>query len=110
MKSHALISFALLGALAAPAVTQAAADGDQDRSNPQQWVKDSAITTQIKAKIATDQKVSLLHIKVDTDNNGIVQLSGTARSQEEVDKAVAIARSVKGVTSVDSKIRVEKDR
>ncbi len=109
MKSNLLMTCVLLGALAAPAV-QAAEDADRDRSNPKQWVKDSAITTQIKAKMAKDEKVSALHIKVDTDRSGVVQLSGTARSQEEADKAVTIAQSVKGVTSVDNKIRVDKDR
>lgn len=111
MKSiHLLSTCVLLGALAVPAAGQAAEDADHDRSSPKQWVKDSAITTQIKAKMAKDEKVSALHIKVDTDNHGMVQLSGTAKSRAEADQAAAIAQSVKGVTSVDNKIRVDKDR
>jgi hyperosmotically inducible periplasmic protein len=38
-----------------------------------------------------------------------VVLTGTAHTQEEADKAVSVARSTEGVTSVKSKIRVKKD-
>jgi hypothetical protein len=44
-----------------------------------------------------DPVVSALHIKVDTDDKGVVQLSGNAKSQAEADKAVAIAKKVEGV-------------
>ena len=53
---------------------------------------------------------SLVHIKVDTDNKGMVSLSGTAANQAAVDKAVAIARAVKGVTSVRNDIRIKADK
>ena len=110
MKSRLLTTFIMVGALAAPLAIQAAEDRDQDRSHPKEWVKDSAITAKIKAKMATDKEVSALHIKVDTDKAGVVQLTGTARSQAEADKAVQIAQSVEGVASVDNRIRVAKDR
>ena len=61
--------------------------------------------------VAPDSKLSsLVHIKVDTDNKGMVNLSGTARSQDAVDKAVSIARGVKGVTSVENHIKVVSDQ
>jgi hyperosmotically inducible protein len=44
---------------------------------------------------------------VETDKSGVVQLSGTAKSQAEVDRAVAIAREVEGVTSVENKIQIK---
>ena len=56
---------------------------------------------------AKDKTVSATHIKVETDANGVVQLSGTAKSQAEADKAVSLAKGVKGVTSVDSQIKVQ---
>jgi len=46
----------------------------------------------------------------DTDRNGVVWLSGTANSQQEADKAVEIARNTEGVKSVNSKLKVRKDR
>ena len=73
-------------------------------------VKDSVITTKIKAEMAKEKGVSAMHIKVDTDANGIVQLTGTAKTKAESDKAVAIAKSTKGVTSVDNQIKINPDR
>jgi hyperosmotically inducible protein len=49
---------------------------------------------------------SLIHISVDTDDKGAVTLSGTAPNQAAVDKAVSIAKGVKGVTSVDNLIKI----
>ena len=86
------------------------ADADSDRSHPKAFVKDSVITSKIKAQMAMDKSVSALHIKVDTDSKGIVTLSGKAKSQEEVDKALAIARGVEGVVSVENKIEVVASR
>ncbi len=68
--------------------------------------KDAAITTKIKAKLAQEKLSTLAHIDVDTDKNGVVSLSGTVANQEERDKAVSIARSVEGVVSVNSELRI----
>ena|ERR1700674_2261387 len=95
----------LIGALMMPVVGHSE-DRDKDRSSPKAFIKDSVITTKIKAEMAKDKQVSAMRIKVDTDDKGMVQLSGTARSQAEADKAVSIAQGVKGVVSVDNKIQV----
>jgi len=87
-----------------------AADGDSDRSRPGTFVKDSVITTKIKAKLAAEHPASAKHVKVDTDKNGVVWLSGTTDSQAEADKAVEIARNTEGVKSVNTKLTVQKDR
>lgn len=68
-------------------------------------VSDTAITTKIKAGFAKDSQVSAMNIKVDTDN-GVVKLSGTAKSQAEADKAAQIAQGTAGVTSVSNDIQV----
>lgn len=73
-------------------------------------VKDSVITTKIKAELAAEKISSLVHISVDTDNKGAVVLGGTAASKTAVEKAVAIAKGVKGVTSVDNQIKVVADK
>jgi hypothetical protein len=83
-----------------------AADSDTDRTSPTAFVKDSVITTKIKAELAEQKLSSLLNISVDTDKNGMVVMKGTADNQAAIDKAVSIARSVSGVTSVRSTIRV----
>lgn len=82
-------------------------DMNKDRSSAKEFVKDSVITAKIKAEMAKDKQVSAMRIKVDTDRNGVVQLSGYAGSQAEADKAVAIAESVKGVVSVKNDIKIQ---
>lgn len=64
------------------------------------------ITTKIKAEMVKDKTVSATKIKVDTDGQGVVSLSGKAKSQAEVDRAVAIAKGVKGVTDVHNNIEI----
>jgi len=98
-------SAVLIGALLLP-VAGHAADSDSDRSSPKAFVKDSVITTKIKAKLAAEKIASAVHIKVDTDNNGVVTLSGKAKSREEADKAASIARDVEGVVAVENHIQV----
>ena len=65
-------------------------------------MKDSAITAKIKAAQAADSTVRATSINVETDNAGAVTLSGSARSQAEIDRAVELARGVQGVTRVTS--------
>lgn len=86
------------------------ADGDSDRSSPKAFVKDSVITTKIKAKLFEEKMSSLFHIKVDTDKKGMVVLSGTAPSKDSADKAVTIAHAVKGVKSVQNDIQIKADK
>ena len=100
--------FVISAALAS--VAAYAADSDSDRSNPANFVKDSVITTKIKTQLAAEQLGTMKHVKVDTDKNGVVWMTGTANTQEEVDKAVSIARNTEGVKSVKSELKVQKDR
>ena len=80
-----------------------------DSSSAKTLVKDSVITTKVKAGLAEDKMSSLAHISVDTDHKGKVTLSGTAESKSAADKAVTIARAVTGVTSVRNRIHVKAD-
>jgi hyperosmotically inducible periplasmic protein len=95
------------GLLAGAAVY--AQDADVDRSHPKAFVKDSAITTKIKSKLAAEHITSLGRIRVDTDEDGIVWLSGSAHTQEAVARAVAIARDTEGVRGVHSALVVRED-
>ena len=93
------------GALVLPLAGHTA-DSDSDRLSATAYVKDSAITTKIKAKLAEEKLASAIRIRVDTDNKGVVTLSGSAKTQEEADRAVSIARSVEGVAAVENNIEV----
>lgn len=79
-----------------------AAEGDPISTK----VTDSVITTKVKAEFAKDKLVSATGVKVETDSNGVVQLSGTAKSKAEAEQAIRLAQSVKGVTAVKSDIVV----
>jgi len=107
MKSHSIVASLILAALLAPAPSFA--DSDMDRSHPGAYVKDSVITMKVKAKLADEKMKSLVHISVDTDNRGAVVLGGKARSQQDIDRAVMIAKGTEGVTSVTSTILVRAD-
>jgi len=109
MNTKLAASCLVAGALMLP-IAGYAVDADSNRSSPKAYVKDSVITAKIKAELAEEKLSSLVRIRVDTDNKGRVSLSGTAATQEAADKAVLIAHSVKGVTFVQSKIRVKADK
>lgn len=94
-------SLLLVSALALP-MASFAADGDSLGTK----VDDSVITTKVKAAFAKDKAVSATDISVETDSNGLVQLTGVAKSKAEADKAVKIAKGIKGVTAVKDDITV----
>jgi hyperosmotically inducible protein len=106
MKLKLAATCLVVGAALAPMATYAA-DSDADRNKPGTFVKDSVITTKIKTKLAADHPTSMKNIKVDTDKDGIVWMSGTANSQQEIDQAIAIAQKTDGVKSVKSDLKVD---
>jgi hyperosmotically inducible periplasmic protein len=112
MKTTLAIATLALGISLAPALsiaadsTTPAADSTTTSQSPTTYVKDSAITTKIKAKLASEHISSLDRIHVDTDANGKVYLSGTAHSQAELDKAVSIAQSTEHVVGVQNDLTV----
>ena len=108
MKSTiATVALAAAGLLAGAAIY--AQDADVDRSHPKAFVKDSVITTKIKSKLAADHVSSLAKIRVDTDADGVVWLSGSAHSKDEIKRAVEIARNTEGVRGVHSALIVKPD-
>ena len=109
MNRKLAVGFLAISALLGSSVALAAGDSDTDRSHPKAFVKDSAITAKIKTKLAAEHIASLGRIHVDTDKNGVVWLSGHARSQEAIDKADSIAHETEGVKEVRNHIKIKKD-
>ena len=70
------------------------------------YVKNSVITTKVKSKLAAKHMSTLTNIKVDTDANGAVWLSGKAPTKDASDLAEMITKDTDGVTSVHNKIVV----
>jgi hyperosmotically inducible periplasmic protein len=81
---------------------------DNAAANTGQALTDTAITSKVKAAIFAEPGLKTLQIDVET-NNGMVTLTGTVNSQENSDKAVAIARNVDGVKGVSNRLTVVPD-
>jgi hyperosmotically inducible protein len=104
MKHVILTSMLALGVACGPMVL---ADEATNDSSSHHFVKDSAITTKVKTKLAAKHLSTLTRIKVDTDENGVVWLSGRAPTQDASDLAAMIAKNTEGVNSVHNDIAVE---
>lgn len=95
---------AILLAFAMVAVVGCAAPAKQQTAG--EYIDDAVITTQVKAAIFDDPDVRVNEIKVETFD-GVVQLSGFVSSQANINKAVQLARDVKGVKSVKNDMIVK---
>jgi hyperosmotically inducible periplasmic protein len=82
--------------------TKAYEDSDQP-------VSDSWITTKVKADLLITEETKGLDINV-TTTNGVVTLSGKLDNRMQIDKAIAVARAIKGVKSVDATTLTTKPR
>jgi osmotically-inducible protein OsmY len=69
------------------------------RSGTGEYFDDTVITTKVKAAIFNEPSLKSAEINVETFK-GVVQLSGFVNSEADIETAVRVARSVKGVTSV----------
>ena len=82
----------------APATEKSAAPASKKES-PGEYVDDATITTKVKAAVFGEASLKSAEINVET-YKGVVQLTGFVRSRADINKAVEVARRVKGVKSV----------
>ena len=68
-------------------------------------IDDASITTRVKTVFVNDLTVGVQKIDVDTFR-GVVTLSGRADSKETEQKAIELARKVKGVVDVKSTVQI----
>ena len=76
------------------------------QSGTGEYVDDTIITAKVKAEVFNDPSLKSAEINVETFK-GVVQLSGFVNSQEDINKAVRVARSVEGVVSVKNAMRLK---
>jgi osmotically-inducible protein OsmY len=110
MKINIAAASVLAGALALP-VAGYTADYKAERSPSNTPTKtmgqDAApIAVKVKAELVKENLPGATNIKVDADKDGVVILSGTAKTKAEAEKAVSIARKVEGVAAVRNNIKV----
>jgi len=71
-----------------------------------EYIDDTVITTKVKAAVFSEPSLKSAEINVETFK-GVVQLSGFVSSRADINKAVEVARSVKGVESVKNDMRLK---
>jgi hyperosmotically inducible protein len=111
-----VLTIALIGALAiagcakkeekAPAPGEPKSEAQTAPTTIGTEIDDATITTKVKTAFLTDDYVKGLDIKVET-RKGEVQLSGYVDSQQQIDKAVAIAKGIEGVKNVNNEMMVK---
>jgi len=79
--------------------------GTSEKQGTGEYVDDAWITTKVKSEILTEPTLKVAQINVET-YKGVVQLSGFVDSAASRDKAVAVARGVKGVASVKNDLQL----
>ena len=70
------------------------------------YAGDTAITSEVKAKLLADDIVPSRNVKVET-NAGAVHLTGTVASAAQAERAAEIAKAVSGVKSVRNDLSVK---
>jgi osmotically-inducible protein OsmY len=84
----------------------AAAAAPSKKETTQEYVDDSVITAKVKTAVFENPSLKSAEINVET-HKGIVQLSGFVRSRADINRAVEVARGVKGVASVKNDMIVK---
>ena len=67
---------------------------------------DASLTAQVQKVLARDPFLRAMDIKVETQS-GVVSLTGSVRSVEDIGKAGELARGVSGVSAVRNGLRVQ---
>lgn len=108
MKRHPTWSLILAIAIVPTCAPVATATGAMQEGAPPRATRatekppsDAWITTKVKAALVSAADMPGLDIHVET-HRGIVTLSGHVPSQEHADRAIATARRIEGVQSVES--------
>ena len=71
-----------------------------------EYIDDTVITSKVKVAVFSEPSLKSAEINVETFK-GVVQLSGFVSSRADINKAVEVARSVKGVESVKNDMRLK---
>ncbi len=76
-----------------------------DTDGLSEYVSDTWITTKLRSKMLIDRDIQSINYSIDTVQ-GIVYLMGVARSQDELDHTIDVARGVNGVKQVISYVKL----
>lgn len=103
------MKYVVMGSILALGVALAPLTMAEENATDHHYVKDSVITTKVKAKLAAKHLTTLTKVRVDTDENGVVWLSGRAPTEDARSLAALIAKNTDGVNAVHNDIAVQPD-
>jgi len=116
MKPVLALTYLAFGAALYPAASFAADPPDPSQVSSQTTTtvtsettatSTSPIASKIRSEMAAEHVASMTGISVDVDPSGVVSLTGSALSQDDVDKVVSIAHNTAGVTAVNNNVAVK---
>ena len=102
----ASISRSALSAVALSAALLGGCAATPAHESTGQYIDDTTITSKVRTELFGSEGIWSTDMSVQTIQ-GVVQLSGLAKSEEDRQRAGEIARSVGGVKQVDNQIRVQ---
>lgn len=103
MKISKVLSAAML---AVALVTMAGCASTSKHQGTGEYIDDSLVTGKVKAAILNEPTLKSAEINVETFK-GVVQLSGFVNSKADMQTAVAVTKTVKGVVSVKDDMRLK---
>ncbi len=90
----------------APSFARDRSPSASDREQARRYWGDTAITAQVKSKLAADRASTLARVDVDT-RQGVVELSGSVSDERTKQRATQLAREVDGVKNVVNRLKVQ---
>jgi osmotically-inducible protein OsmY len=101
-----MASVMLALALAAPLGSMACGGAATTRAPANGPVDDATITTRVKTALLNEKGMDPTRIDVQT-SHGVVTLSGRVKNKDDESKALAVARTIRGVSDVKSSLQIE---
>ena len=96
----------LVLALVAPLFAVACGTATRSGSTSSPAMDDGTVTARVKTVFINDPAIAIARIDVETFK-GVVTLSGRVKSKDEEAKAITLARTVRGVTDVKSRLDIQ---
>jgi osmotically-inducible protein OsmY len=106
MKKFDSARVVLLGLAVVLSLAVSGCAGSRRQESTGEYFDDVLLTSKVKASILGDAKVKFLQVHVETFK-GVVQLSGFVDSEAAAERAVHLARTVKGVKQVNNSLIVK---
>lgn len=105
-RSYGAVGLVMLVGVAGAGLTISGCEVFREEQSVGEYIDDTVLTSRAKTELLRADDVAGTDIQVETFN-GIVQLSGFVRSEQEKRRAGEIVRQIPGVRDVDNVLRVK---